>query len=695
MVWKISMKISDLGFPEEFLDLMDGKDYDLYPHQEEAITEFRKGNNVLVTVPTASGKTLIAYSAIYEKFEKRQISIYIVPLKALAMEKYEELKKLEKLGIKVALSIGDYDSSPAFIKKYDVVVCTSEKADSMFHHDPSILYDVGLIVADEVHMIGDPGRGPRLEMVLSSALYVNPDISILSLSATISNAEEVSQWLNASLVRSDFRPVPLSQGIIHRRQIIHPDEETETLSGKNEVFAIIEKHINDGGQALIFVNSRKRAEDLSKQVAASFEGKYNISSDKIPEGGNESDRYDEYVKDLVSKGASFHHAGLSTSQRSLIESLFKSGDLKVIVATPTLAAGVNLPARVVIIRDITRFSDGYVGYISNIEVQQMLGRAGRPKYDRKGYAYIYAQTDRSLDKAMEYVEGSMEPLESNLGDMRLLRFNMLALISTGISTDLETVMKFYRKTLYGGQNDIPSMENIFFETLEFLKVNDFVRETYGTLKASSFGKLVSDLYIDPKSAIILRDYFDKKHSDDLALYYICRTPDILAMNYRNDDIPSITYFMENNEIFDDDPEAYRAAKTAMVLRDWIEEVPMQRIIEKFNIGPGDVQGRVSSADWISYSLARMAAMFKPEIRRNLEHLNMRIKEGVREEIINLTFIPGIGRVRARRLYNAGLRTLSEIAAAKPDQISAIYGFSGKMANDIISYSRKIEKTVGP
>lgn len=688
------MKISDLGFPDEFLDLMDGKDYELYPHQEEAINEFRKGNNVLVTVPTASGKTLIAYSAIYEKFEKKQISIYIVPLKALAMEKYEELRKLERLGIKVALSIGDYDSSPAFIKKYDVVVCTSEKADSMFHHDPSILYDVGLIVADEVHMIGDPSRGPRLEMVLSSALYVNPDIAILSLSATISNADEVSKWLNASLVRSDFRPVPLSQGIIHKREIIHPDGESEILHGKNEVFAIIEKHISDGGQVLIFVNSRKRAEELSKQVAASFEGKYAILAEKIPEPGNESDRYDEYVRDLVLKGASFHHAGLSTNQRSMIESLFKSGDLKVIVATPTLAAGVNLPARVVIIRDITRFSEGYVAYISNIEVQQMLGRAGRPKYDTQGYAYIYAQTDRSLDKAMEYIEGAMEPLESNLGEISLLRFNMLALVSTGISTDIESIMKFYQKTLYGMQNDIRPMENIFSETLEFLKVNDFIRDSYGTLKASSFGKLVSDLYIDPKSAIILRDYFDKKHSNDLALYYICKTPDILTMNYRNEDIPSIEYFMENNEIFDDDPEAYRAAKTAMVLKDWIEEVPMQRIIEKFNIGPGDVQGRVSSADWISYSLARLSSMFKPEIRKDLEHLNMRIKEGVREEIINLTFIPNIGRVRARRLYNAGLRTLSELSSADISQISAIYGFSDKMARDIISYSKKIEKRVG-
>ena len=163
------MKISDLGYPDEFLDLMDGKDYELYQHQEEAIREFRKGNNVLVTVPTASGKTLIAYSAIYEKFQKKQISIYIVPLKALAMEKYEELRKLGQLGIKVALSIGDYDSSPSFIKNYDVVVCTSEKADSLFHHDPSVMFDISLIVADELHLIGDESRGPRLETFLTAA----------------------------------------------------------------------------------------------------------------------------------------------------------------------------------------------------------------------------------------------------------------------------------------------------------------------------------------------------------------------------------------------------------------------------------------------------------------------------------------------------------------------------------------------
>lgn len=687
------MKISELGFPEEFLNLVDGNDFDLYDHQREAIEKFRTGRNVMVSVPTASGKTLIAYAAIYEKFQLHQRSIYIVPLKALAMEKYEELRKLQELGLKVAISVGDYDSSPSFIKNYDVIVCTSEKADSMFHHDPSILFDIGLIIADEVHMIGDETRGPKLEMVLSSATFVNPDISILALSATISNSEEVSHWINADLVESDFRPVPLKYGVIHKRAIEYNDGSVEELTGRDELIEVAKKHIENGGQILLFVNSRKRAEDTARKLSIALKDTYSVDEEEFSELSGESDRYDNAIKDLAKYGVSFHHAGLSNEQRHFVEKLFKDRILKIIVATPTLAAGVNLPARVVIVRDLTRFSGGYSSYISNIEVQQMLGRAGRPKYDDHGYALLFASTENAYEKSLEYFYGEIEPLESNLGEMRLLRFNILALVSTGIATDIESIYNFYDKTLYGMQNNLSSMRPIFSETIEFLKTNDFIKEQFGVLKATSFGKMVSDLYIDPKSAIILKSYFEKTHSIDLALYHISLTPDIIPFSFRRDDLVNVEYFLDQNDIYDQDDDSYRAAKTAMVLREWIDEVPIQTITEKYSIGPGDVQARVSSADWISYSLARISSMFKPEIRRSLERLNIRIKEGVKEEVINITLIPNIGRVRGRRLYNAGYTNLELLSKAKIEDVTKIIGFSDKLARDTIDYSKRLVKKV--
>lgn len=687
------MKISDLGFPDSFLDLFDGNDFNLYPHQEEAIVKYREGGNVLVSVPTASGKTLIAYVAIYEMFRRGLKSMYMVPLRALASEKYKELKKLEQLGLKVGISIGDYDTSPSFLERYDVLVCTSEKADSMIRHDPGMLYSLGLIVADEVHLVGDPSRGARVEMVLSSALHLNQQISIMALSATISNYHDVAEWLRAETVISDFRPVPLRYGILTKGTLEFTDGKTSRLQKGNEVVETVRQSIEGGGQALVFVSSRKKAEQLASALSTFLEI-IPASSDGSREPFSESDRYSDVVNNLISRGVCFHHAGLSTEQRGRVEKSFIDGSLKVIVATPTLAAGINLPARTVIVRDISRFSDGYSVYLPNMEIQQMLGRAGRPKYDTEGEALVYAGTERALEKAYEYMEGEVEPVGSSLGDPKFLPFNVLALMATGIATSEDSIISFYGNTLYGVQNEIGELRLPVEETLSFLEENEFIRNRLGAWQVSTFGKMVSDLYIDPRSAIILRKYFDNSHNDILALYYVCRTPDMIPLRYRNGFLPMIDYFMEQAGIEDYDEDAMSAALTAMVLKDWIDEKSMNDITETYDIGPGDLQMRVSSAEWISYSLSRLSSIYKPEIRTSLERLNLRIKEGVRDDVIELTTIPGIGRVRARRLYQSGFNSIGAVSSAKVEELSRIYGFSERLSRDTIRYARNVVERAG-
>jgi len=682
------MKIGDLGYPAEFLELFDGKNFDLYPHQEEAIRKFQEGNNVLVSVPTAAGKSLVAYSAIYETFRRGLRSIYIVPLKALAGEKYSELSRLEKIGIRVALSVGDYDTSPSFIKNYDVIVCTSEKADSLLHHDPSIADELGLVVADEIHLIGDEGRGPKLEMVLSTIKYVNPGIRIVALSATISNIEDVADWIGSSIVNSDFRPVPLKPGIIYRKKITYMNGEEEKLKGEDEVIDIVNSHLSRGGQTLVFVNSRKRSEEYARRISLAIDQNLIMKNiEFFPEKG-ETDRYEETLKSMVQNGVSFHHAGLSGETRTRIEKGFKDGLLKALVATPTLAAGVNLPARVVVIRDLTRYSNGYSQFLPNMEIQQMLGRAGRPQYDSEGYAYLYAASKTSFDMANTYLSTDPEPVKSGMFQESLLRFNVLGLISMGIATSKEGIMDFFSSTFAGKTQEMVEEKKIE-SILNFLHENEFIKNTMGIYNVTQFGKTVSDLYIDPKTALILRDYFNKKHSELLALYTICTTPDVLNFRANRDEAEKIMeYFMDNNIILETEEEVH-SAKTAMVLTDWINEVPINRISEKYNIGPGDIQAKVSSCDWISYSLARLSSMYKAEIRRDLENLNYRIKEGVREEIISLTMISGIGRVRARRLFASGLKTIQDVSKSTPELISLIPGFSTRLAQETIRNSRRI------
>ncbi len=684
------MKVSSLGYPPEFLKIFDNQDFELYSHQEEAVKAIRGGESVIVSVPTASGKTLIAYIAIFEKFLKKQRSVYMVPLKALASEKFQELKKLRALGLKVSLAMGDYDESPQVIRTSDVVISTSEKLDSMIRHDPSIVYDIGLLVADEVHLIGDHSRGPIEELVLTTVSHINPDTALLCLSATMTNYAEISDWTNAVPVISDFRPVPLTRGIIFRKKLILEDETVIALEKGDELQTIILDHVAKGGQLLVFVNSRKRAEDLANTYAKRIE---------LPEAARmkedtqeeEQDIYDSILGEIVPRGFAFHHAGLSTRQRNQIESLFRERKLKVLFATPTLAAGVNLPARVVIIRDLTRFSDGYSQFIPNMEVNQMVGRAGRPGFDVEGYAYLYAATEKSLERSREILLSEPDPIMSALGTENLVRRTVLALVAMGICRNETELSAFFSKSLYSHQNGNGFFESSIPSAAEFLMENDFIRKHGEEYRATDFGKTVSDLYIDPLSAVILKEYLSKKYSEDSALYYVCRTPDVVPIQYRNSDYAAVDEFLSEMEEEPMTQEDLNAAKTALILKEWINETPIRAIEENFSIGYGDIQSRVNTADWMSYSLSRLSKRFKPEIHASLENLNFRIKEGVKEDIITLTLIPRIGRVRARRLYQNGFRSVSAVAEAEPPAIEKIYGFSTRLATQVVMHARRIRK----
>ena len=231
-------------------------------------------------------------------------------------------------------------------------------------------------------------------------------------------------------------------------------------------------------------------------------------------------------------------------------------------------------------------------------------------------------------------------------------------------------------------------------SIEFLKENDLVTERSGKLFVTKLGKVASDLYLDPESAIILHDYLKEKHSENLALFRIAQCPDMMRLNAGRDDIQSCEYFLDNLGVNDYDEESFSSAKTAMVLKEWISETPMRAIMDQYRIGPGDVQALSSSADWISYSLAVLANSFKPEIKEDLYNLNFRIKEGVKEDIIPLTMIAGVGRVRARRLYSNGFTDLERIASAEIPAIKKIYGFSDKLARDVITSAKSIVKRTG-
>ena len=201
--------------PSELYNILEKEILKLRPAQEKAIKKgLLERKNLLVCTPTASGKTLIAeLAALKSIIEGNGKAIYIVPLKALASEKYKDFKKRYGDVAKIALSIGDIDSADSYLVDYDLIITTSEKLDSLIRHHAPWLSLISTVIIDEIHLLNDPGRGPTLEILITILRQLLKKSQIIALSATIGNPEELAAWLKAELVIDDWRPVKLHKGV--------------------------------------------------------------------------------------------------------------------------------------------------------------------------------------------------------------------------------------------------------------------------------------------------------------------------------------------------------------------------------------------------------------------------------------------------------------------------------------------------
>lgn len=686
---------------------------ELYPPQKEAMDPIADGENLVAAVPTAAGKSLIAYVAILNQVLKGGKALYVVPLRALASEKFEELRELRSLGVRVALSYGDYDEDDRRLERYDVVVATSEKADSLLRHRSKWLQRLKVIVADEVHLINDTGRGPTLEVILTRFKQLNPDAQLICLSATIGNSEEIAGWLGARLILSDFRPVSLKEGVLFESSVTFDDLkriEIESRSGNPLIDAVLNGIVDSKdkmGQVLVFVNTRRSAESSSVEMSKVLHDLLTMEDREALRElsntlGSSDIRILKKLKSAVIGGASFHHAGLSNDHRGAIEKAFKERKLKVLFATPTLAAGINLPARRVIVRDWTRFENWNPrAPIPILEIKQMFGRAGRPKYDKEGESWIYARKEHEVDMLLErYVWGKPEEVLSKLGARPALRMHLLSSFATNYVRDIPEMWEFIRSTFYAYQNDTWRIESDVEELLEFLEEEGFLRRDGDLIEATDLGKRVARLYIDPLSAVVLRNALTSdagRPTDFSLLHAVSHTPDVPPLYVRGKDTDLVTQRMYEHEVdllipIPEEPEEYdwylNSVKTAMFLMEWIGqnresiEASEDRIETLFNLGPGDIRNKVETAKWIIYAMRELSRLFNTGFTKQIDELSLRVEHGIRRELIPLIRIKGIGRVRARRLFEANIKTADNIRKATLDQIASVRGIGRQLALQI-------------
>ena len=713
--------LDEIDIPEALRELLIAQGItSLFPPQAEAFLEtgVLQGNSLVLAIPTASGKTLVAeMAAIKSILEGNGKVLYLAPLKALASEKFNDFKRFEELGIKVGLSTGDLDSADKWLARYDIIITTNEKADSLIRHHADWLNELSIIIADEIHLLDDLNRGPTLEIVLTRLRSLLPSVQIIALSATIPNAEDIAKWLDAELVRSDWRPTLLKEGVYQEGGIIYGSGEFQGIPTRSPdpIINLCLDTVRGGNQVLVFAISRKSAIATANRIAEKLPT-YLSSADNqalnnlARQLSVTQNQLITRLASIVQGGAAFHHAGLANRERKLLEDAFRSNILKVICATPTLAAGVNLPARRVVIAGYMRYSGGQRSPIRVMEYKQQAGRAGRPKYDNEGEALLIARNNKEQMYLLDhYIHSDSESVQSRLAAEPVLRTHALALVAAKVAHSEDEVLTFFEKTLYGVQYEKEAIHTTLHRVFEFLRHEQFLEENNGLERATRIGIRTNQLYIDPLSAVRLRDGLQAMHTrgieniGSLEILQVIASTTNMSTLYIGRDFDQIANFIDQNrDQFlmpppDENTGEYeffcREVKTARFLEAWIDEVSEDQIITRFGIGPGDIQRLTDSARWLLFSMRELAKILKIKVNQiNLiNDLELQVWHGCKQELLPLVKIPQIGRQRARILFRYGFKSPKHLREADPASIQKLPGFGPELV-DIIKRFVESDKT---
>ncbi len=675
----------------------------LYPPQQACVEEgLFFGKNLIISIPTASGKTLVAEMAMHHQIASGGKCLYVVPLKALASEKFEDFSKK---GVRIGIATGDFDRKDESLGRADIIVATSEKVDSLLRNKTGWISRITLLVIDEMHLIGDEGRGATLEMVITTMRNRKPDLQVIGLSATIGNPKELAGWLSAGLVQSEWRPVDLREGVYFKGAIRFDSDERKVPSVKKEADTnLCLDTIQEGGQALVFVSSRRNAEGAAKRIASALrleEPALNDIADQIL--GTDDTGVVQTLALCIRGGAAFHHAGLSRDARRLVEEGFRKGSIRVIASTPTLAAGLNLPARRVIINSLHRFVPGEGQVTIPVrEYRQMAGRAGRPGLDPYGEAVLIGKSESAVKELFdEFICAPAEEIDSQCAKRSTLLSRILALVSSREATDNDAILSFFKGSFYAVRHrNLSYLTRICSRVTRELEEMGMVVDLGNRIEATEYGELTSKLYLDPRSSVMIQTAFHERETVTAfgILHLLSATPDMFRLFLKSADHEVIEQVLEEqgDEILIGEGEHsfpwlgyedfFQAIKTALVLQDWTNEVPIEMIAERYSIGPGDIHGLVDGIGWLVHGAREICRREMPALQKDVADLEIRIRHGVKEELLPLIRLRGIGRIRARSLFNSGYTTPAEVADAGVVKIARIIG--QKTAESIIDQVRK-------
>jgi len=645
-------------------------------------------SNYIISIPTASGKTVLGILPALKTILNGGKAIYAAPLLSIQNEKVKEFKAFEEHGIKV----GKHPSNS------DLSVMVFESFDALTRFSWNVLREVDTLIIDEFHMIGEYSRGPTLESAITRAKIINPSLRIIALSATLKNIDEIEQWLDGKTVEHNYRPVPLNKEVL--------DAEMFNTKNKNDVIVkIVEKAIEDNSQALSFVSTRRFTESLATYVAKKIDKKttkeqkqkFKQVADKLLEVPKKKGSLPTTtclkLAEAAEKGVVFHHAGLFNEQKEIIEDEFRKGNILMITATPSLMYGVNLPSKYVVIRDHTRWTSNGPASIPVFDYEQMSGRAGRPQYDDVGYSYLVAKTmDEAFDLEARYVNGEIELTNSKLIDNKdAIYKQIIAQIASSISKNLDDLNDFFGKTLYGFQmKNNPSMsmfaqDSLNWElesALEFLLQNGIIRATPEGLKTTDFGNLIAKSNYAVETAVKIKEYVStmEKLNPAEMIYALAETPDLPLISFkgRKSKDPVRDKLSECGLFAVDigNPEA-----TAVSLIEWIDERNEYEIENAYNVYSASTRRSAYEASrLVKFAKNTLEVLGNYSNLKDMDYLSARLYYGVKEDIIPLVVgVKRLGRKRARLLMKTFGDNLSE---ASEKELQKVEGIGPKLAGKV-------------
>lgn len=645
-------------------------------------------SNYIISIPTASGKTVLGILPALKTILNGGKAIYAAPLLSIQNEKVKEFKAFEEHGIKV----GKHPSNS------DLSVMVFESFDALTRFSWNVLREVDTLIIDEFHMIGEYSRGPTLESAITRAKIINPSLRIIALSATLKNIDEIEQWLDGKTVEHDYRPVPLNKEVL--------DAEMFNTKNKNDVIVkIVEKAIEDNSQALSFVSTRRFTESLATYVAKKIDKKttkeqkqkFKQVADKLLEVPKKKGSLPTTtclkLAEAAEKGVVFHHAGLFNEQKEIIEDEFRNGNILMITATPSLMYGVNLPSKYVVIRDHTRWTSNGPASIPVFDYEQMSGRAGRPQYDDVGYSYLVAKTmDEAFDLEARYVNGEIELTNSKLIDNKdAIYKQIIAQIASSLSKNLDDLNDFFGKTLYGFQmkNNPPmsmfAQDSLNWElesALEFLLQNGIIRATPEGLKTTDFGNLIAKSNYAVETAVKIKEYVStmEKLNPAEMIYALAETPDLPLISFkgRKSKDPVRDKLSECGLFAVDigNPEA-----TAVSLIEWIDERNEYEIENAYNVYSASTRRSAYEASrLVKFAKNTLEVLGNYSNLKDMDYLSARLYYGVKEDIIPLVVgVKRLGRKRARLLMKTFGDNLSE---ASEKDLQKVEGIGPKLAGKV-------------